>query len=541
MRYFRNFFFLLLFSVSYSGQAQPEQDCINAIPICQNSYSQNNSYSGIGNGGNEINNSTSCLGAGELNSVWYTLTVQSAGNLSFVITPNTPSDDYDWAVYNLSNAACADIFSNPALEVSCNYSAFPGSTGPDGGSGFSSQGAGGTPYNAVIPVTAGETYAVLINNNSNSAAGYTIDFGASTAQVFDNIPPVMNSVQIPVACGATQLQVTFSENILCNTVQPTDFTVSGPGGSYPVTSAASALCSSGSPYDNAFTISVGSPLNMSGSYYVILQGSVTDLCGNAALPDSIPFIIISPITVSLSSDSACEGNPTTITATAGGNTGPYTYLYSGPGGLAAASNPAIYTYPSAGTYAYTLLVTDGNGCSVITADSVLVNSLPAAGFTYSANGNEVSFVNTSSGAVSYTWNFGGNDTSSVKDPTHYFFDSTLYIVQLIAESADGCRDTLSDTIIIVPFTVFIPDAFSPNGDGKNEVFYVYGQGIYHFRMRIFNRWGEELLYTEDVDKGWDGKSKGGSPLGEDVYTYYVTMENYEGVKCEKKGTVTLLR
>ncbi|MEZ4830153.1 MAG: hypothetical protein R3C61_28300 [Bacteroidia bacterium] len=131
---------------------QPEQDCINALPVCQNIFVQPNSYQDEGQNPNEINATNSCLASGERNDTWYIFTTQTAGNVAFTITPATLTDDYDWAVYNLTNANCAAIATNPALEVSCNYSGTPGATGPNG------LGPGGfNPFNPVIPVNAGET------------------------------------------------------------------------------------------------------------------------------------------------------------------------------------------------------------------------------------------------------------------------------------------------------------------------------------------------------------------------------------------------
>src|SRR5688572_16951308 len=105
---------LLLFACfavdSVRAQTPNNQDCLAAIPICQNVYQTTNSYVGEGNYPNEINNNSSCLGSGELNDVWYTFTVQQSGNLNFLITPNNSSDDYDWAVYNLTNNNCSDIY-----------------------------------------------------------------------------------------------------------------------------------------------------------------------------------------------------------------------------------------------------------------------------------------------------------------------------------------------------------------------------------------------------------------------------------------------
>ncbi|MBK6397303.1 MAG: hypothetical protein IPF75_03300 [Bacteroidetes bacterium] len=154
------------------------QDCPNAIPICQNVYSTAVSYSGEGNILDEIDPFNSCLASGELNDVWYTFTVQASGNLNFTVTPNNLTEDYDWAVYNLTNASCADIATDPSLSVSCNYSSTPGTTGPTGGGTTNSVGASGNPYNLVVPVTAGQTYVVNISNFSTTQNGYSIEFGA---------------------------------------------------------------------------------------------------------------------------------------------------------------------------------------------------------------------------------------------------------------------------------------------------------------------------------------------------------------------------
>mgnify|MGYP001328126217 FL=1 len=96
-----------------------------AIPVCQYTYNQINSYQDQGNYYNEIPDYTgalsdnncpnNCLLDGELNDVWYIFTVQTTGNLNFTITPNSSSDDYDWALYNLTSANCSDILNNSSF------------------------------------------------------------------------------------------------------------------------------------------------------------------------------------------------------------------------------------------------------------------------------------------------------------------------------------------------------------------------------------------------------------------------------------------
>ncbi|MCB0855482.1 MAG: hypothetical protein KDD63_24830, partial [Bacteroidetes bacterium] len=216
---------LLLISILFPGLAfgqlppnQPEQDCINAISICQNIFVQPNSYQAEGINPNEINPGFSCLLSGERNDTWYIFTVQTSGDIGFTITPFTITDDFDWAVYNLTSASCADIAINGALEVSCNYSGIPGATGPNG-----MQVGPVSQFNPLIPVNAGETYVINVSNFTGSSTGYVLDFSVSTATIFDSIPPIMKLIHS--SCNSTNIELFFGENVVCNTVDPSDFTV----------------------------------------------------------------------------------------------------------------------------------------------------------------------------------------------------------------------------------------------------------------------------------------------------------------------------
>ncbi len=222
---------LVLPTIFAYSQIPTDQDCLGAIPVCQPVYYQENSYSGTGNYPNEINPGPSCMDWGELNDVWYIITVKTGGDLGFLITPNNPDNDYDWAVYNLTDAECSDIYYDPSLEVSCNWSGTPGPTGANGGSNLNHQNAYGTPFNALIPVNVGETYVLNVSNFSSNQYGYTLDFSLSTASIYDNVPPYISDVQQTIGCaGETQLSFKFSENVLYTTVQASDFSITGPAG-----------------------------------------------------------------------------------------------------------------------------------------------------------------------------------------------------------------------------------------------------------------------------------------------------------------------
>jgi len=186
--YKRSILFPLLFIVSICIHAQNPtvQDCLGAIPLFQTIYYQDSSYSGEGNVLNEINTSgcpTSCLLTGERNGVWYIFTVQTTGNLCFNIIPNSAQDDYDWAVFNLTNATCADIFSDSSLMVSCSYSSNQGTTGANGQGSISCASASDGKYNALIPVVSGETFVLNICSFYPPQDGYTLDFSCTDTSI----------------------------------------------------------------------------------------------------------------------------------------------------------------------------------------------------------------------------------------------------------------------------------------------------------------------------------------------------------------------
>ncbi|NVO03720.1 MAG: gliding motility-associated C-terminal domain-containing protein [Bacteroidetes bacterium] len=487
---------LLLFGFINSNlysQVPTVQDCLGAIPICQNTYSTTNSYVGAGNYQNEINTlSSSCLssGGGENNSVWYTFTAQTTGNFSFILTPNNNNDDYDWGVYNLTNAGCADIYSNPSLEISCNsYGALTGYNGPTGASTASggttnSNGPGdinGPPWNADIPVVAGGTYVIMIDNWTSSQNGYAINFGGSTATIFDNIPPHIESVNTPIACGATTITFNFSENILCNTIIAGDFSLTGPGGPYTVSSVTGAACTIGGTQENTFTASISPAITTGGTYSINLlttSGSVTDLCGNVAPAGSLNFTISAVSSTATSTDVICGANNGTATVTATGGTGVYSYLWSTS---PAQTNP-MATGLSAGTY--TVTVTNGS-CS--STNSVTINNIGGITAGTFSNiiqdtcgigvGSATINISTGVGPYVYSWNTVPVQTSSTA--------SNLLAGTYIVTVTDSNLCTVSQSITIenidgLFLTITGRDEHCSDGTGNAIAITTGGSGAYFY-------------------------------------------------------------
>jgi gliding motility-associated-like protein len=289
---------LLLPFISFA-QVPTSADCLGALPVCQEVIVEPNPGTNDGNYNNEINTTNSCV-SGEDNSIWYTFTANANGFLNFVITPDDPDDDYDWALFDITGAECGDIFSNPDLEVSCNAAGGAGCHGPTGATGattYSVQGAGcGTDppsaavgfstFNDQVPMQAGNTYVLMVSNWTGSPNGYTIDFSNSTdIGILDAVNPELLTALFPMECDDETINIEFSENIQCSTINDFNFQLTGTGGPYTV-SLSSSVCDAGGEYDRFFELTVSPALPAVGNYTLnlITNGStqVLDLCDNPA-------------------------------------------------------------------------------------------------------------------------------------------------------------------------------------------------------------------------------------------------------------------
>ena len=434
-------------SISAPGPAPPPtiQDCFGAITVCQTTYIELLSPAGEGNYPNEIDATTSCLGSGENDGIWYSFTVQTSGTLCFSIIPAVLSNDYDWALFDLTTATCADIFSGVAPEVSCNFDANPGITGANG--------LPGSQNEPCVSVNAGETYALYVSNHSLGGGGYTLDFGlpGSTANIFDLTPPTIDTV-LHVNCAGDSLTLQMSEFVLCATVAATDFTITGPGGPYTITSLSSALCGSGGTQENVFLLTVSPPL-AGGAYTLSLVDDVTDLCSNIGNSGSVNFNVSPPMQLTVAIVGAgCNGAPGEVDASIVGGTLPITFDLDG---LIQINNG---TYPGLPGGTYTLSVTDNSGCSL---DTVVV--VPSVTTTMdndslvidaSCNGiadGSIEVISTGTGGPwDYTWtNAGGTIVQSTSGSNGDTFTGAAGTYTVVVEEGplgSGCSDTLTATI-----------------------------------------------------------------------------------------------
>ncbi|MFM9052040.1 MAG: PKD domain-containing protein, partial [Bacteroidota bacterium] len=199
-----------------------------------------------------------------------------------------------------------------------------------------------------------------------------------------------------------------------------------------------------------------------------------------------------------------------------------------------------YTYTTPGYYDISLSITTPEGCSdaIAVQDAVHVYGYPTAIFEQSTESvsvfaPSVELQDLSIDAVSWAWDFGdGTVLFGEQSPTHVYSDSGTFTIQLIVTNDGGCTDTVYGIVRIEPeFTIFIPNAFTPNGDGKNDFFFPVGENIVSIEMWILDRWGLEIFHSTSFELQWDGTYFANQPSCQnDLYEYVVDAVDLAGRK-----------
>lgn len=615
-RYLTVLFIVLIFIFFNANSfAQFSSDCPTAVPVCNSVYDVPVLSPSPNNIPNEINPTLSCLSSGETNGNWYTFTVQTDGMLIFNIIPYGKVD-YDWAVFNLTNASCADIATDPSLQVACNFSSSVTNnaiTGANGGPNLQDE--------PPIPVLAGQTYVLYVSNYnfSSNSSGYKLDFTGSTAQVPDNVPPKLVSATPSSSCKASSIRLKFNENILCSSVTPSDFSITGPSGAvHNVTSING--CGPGA-YSNEFSLVISPPMVQGGNYHLDIIGGVSDVCGNVLSGGLGLDINYQSLSVQLTkTDSDCPVADGTATANILSGSGPFTFQWNDP------LKQTTQTATGLPRGWYTVTVTDGNGCKY--TDSIRVND--PTSFTLDVQqspdtcgkgvGILEAIVNGVTGPYTYVWEHGipsGNfyfngigdslyhlkvtdmqgcwldttvrmvnevndsiiayfvtdkDKVNFLSPRVYFYNQSQYAntvtweigtyttnahsffydfeqigefpVTLRAYDINGCMAVYTASIkVFYELAFYIPNAFTPNGDGLNERFSCTGIGLDEkkFRMFIYDRWGHVIFETDNMTTGWDGNDPNGKPMPAGSYVWRVEAHELKGDLHVFHGRVQLIR
>ena len=208
-----------------------------------------------------------------------------------------------------------------------------------------------------------------------------------------------------------------------------------------------------------------------------------------------------------------------------------------------------HIYMESGYMTVTLTITDDNGCSgsKTVPNFIQVLEQPIAGFRATPEilfigVDELALTSLSQNAL-YSYYVINQDTILGATSTYNFNEPGEYPITQVVVNAAGCTDEITHIVKVEYGTeYYIPAAFTPNNDGKNDVFKVEGSEIQDFNLVIFDRWGHEIFSSSDISKGWDGKSPDSAqPVPEGVYIFRVEMKNKQNRDIIENGSVTLLR
>ena len=322
------------------------------------------------------------------------------------------------------------------------------------------------------------------------------------------------------------------------------------GGSY--TGAAGVLWSSNgsgvflpSNTDANASYEPGATDEQLGTVRMILTTTGNGVC--TAASDTLFLSFTNPLQPAFGVTNACAGSETLFMDASTTSGSPIIgWNWSFENGGSGTGPEASTTFDAPGLYTATLTVFAQNGCSATSTRTIEILGAPAAGFTSEGEfltESPIAFGDTSTGATNWQYDFGDGQGAIVAEPIHEYAEPGQYIIVQTVTNANGCTDRDSLLITIEVKDILppkLPNAFSPNGDGVNDTFYVRGGPFETMELRIYNGWGEMVFETTDPTAGWDGTHKG-KPEINGVYVYSVVATTTEGETHDRSGKVTLTR
>ncbi len=441
----------------------------------------------------------------------------AAGTYTVTVTDNSGCTNS--ATYTLTEPATAISLvtsSNPALCGAATGSASVVASGGAGGYTYNWAPSGGTSANAAS-ISAG-TYTVTVTDANLCTQTASVTVNSTSAVIITNTSLVDvtclggsdGSASVVASNGAAPYAYAWSSGSITNTA------TNLVSGNYTVVVTDNAGCSSSATY----TIAPGANLPLIDLQGDILTGCVTH-CVNFDIPVTIPT----------------------------GSLQNYQWFIAGnPAGNGATYN---HCFTLAGAYDVTLTVTDTIGCtnSITKPAYINVQDFPVADFmtdknVYLESDAEVHIIDQSYNASVLFWDLADGTTAiNLTDFYHTYQDTGTYCIELVASSPLGCTDTVTHCIIIQGESYFyIPNSFTPNGDGLNDVFYPATSGVKKYSITIFDRWGETIFNSAKDDDVWNGQVKGTNIMApQGVYVYKIVIEDAQGKSHDLMGHVNMIR
>ena len=498
----------------------------------------------------------------------------SAGSYTILVTDNNGCPDSTTVLLQNANGANPSISSSTnvlcnggtngsaTVAISGGTPPFKYSWSPIGGTGTVATGLSAGDYTVNVvdsnncfsiatvlitqPAVLGDSVFSKSNdicNGDNKGEATLLTYGGTGPYTYLWTNGAVADSSTALSAGTYTINITDAHG--CVTTD--SVTITQPAPLVPVINGKDSICSGGSTI-----LSSGA----AGSYLWNTGATTDSITVNPAVTttytvhqtiggctDSVAVtVVVAPplLAVMKKIDSLCFGQKIQVGVTVTSGVPGYTYVWNN--GLPNAPGPFTVTPAGAGTYI--CQITDACGNSLTDSTQIVGTPGAVAAFKPSPDtipgGQLVTFINLSAGGTNWYWNFGDGTTSVDSFPYHQYNAAGQYLVYLITSTANGCKDSVAEEITVTePFV--IPNVFTPNGDGINDVFHVTAASMKEYTISIFNRWGQLVFTANDPAIDWAGRSNAGVEESDGAYFYVLNATSYSGQVYKLKGYVQLIR
>jgi len=494
-----------------------------------------------------------------LNPFYYSITCYAGGKLGLFIEPLDSFQDYNWELFDITGRNANDIYTDSSLQIIGNWAGGHSPTGASS-SGISATACLSNPaanyasFSYMPTLIQGHRYLLLVCSYSQTQADYLISFPGTTAIIQDLQTPHMQSAT--VGCNKKTITVVMSKNMRCNSLAEDGSEFNINSGNVPITGASTISCNDQFDY-NSFQLTMSDTL-APGNYILTANTgssgvSMFDDCLQWVREgEQIPFTVFPSAAVSAEYGYQIGYGCTEDTIR-------FNYPFSQIGNSSAwfidssfvssLAEPVI-TISHFGSLEVQHISSNGSCRDSITKTINLDNALKANFQAPSAvcPKDLVNFSDTSIGnIVAWNWNFGDGTSANLKEPAAHLFPDVAgekkYLITLIVNNNLGCYDTISKPLTkFQSCSIAVPNAFTPNGDGKNDWLYPLNAfSAKDLQFMVYNRYGQLVFVSHDASGKWDGKINGAAqPTGSFFWTLRYT-DGSSGNKVFLHGTTLLIR
>ena len=285
--------------------------------------------------------------------------------------------------------------------------------------------------------------------------------------------------------------------------------------------------------------------DLEGDYFVVVTDS--NQCSNI---DSVTVLVNPKAEVTITGDiEVCQGTDVFLFFNIIGIS-PFNLVFTNSLDTFYAQQKSSFNYQVNSSGIYSVVnIEDSLGClgTSIGSATVVINPKPTADFSHTPldatlNDPMIEFDNLSTNYSIVNWYFGDGSTDTLINPTYIYLEANTFNVKLVATNQFNCTDSITYPVVIKPptFDLFIPNSFTPNGDARNELWNIQAKFILSFNLKIFNRFGEEIFSSDDINKSWDGTFNA-KESQQGTYTYLITVEDFSNTFHSFPGSFNLVR